>query len=407
MIKDRIENLLKSRRCTLLGVGPMSKNCVDATIELANDFQTPIMLIASRRQIDSQEFGGGYVNNWTTEEFSQYVIDNDKKGFVILARDHGGPWQNTQEKEKKLSFRKAMESCKKSYEADIKSGFEIIHIDPSEDIFGKSSVDQILDRVYELLDFCTSISKRHNKDIAFEIGTEEQSGGTNSKEELEYVLQKVLDFCNKNKIQKPSFIVIQTGTKVMETRNVGTFDWPLRIMGELPAEIQVPQMIELCNKYNIFMKEHNTDYLSDEALSWHPKFGIHAANVAPEFGVMETRSFMNLLETYKLEDLKQNFIDLAYKSQKWDKWLLPNSTTTKTDKAVIAGHYVFAKEEFKSIKQEAQSKIKDKNIDEFLKEQIKISIMRYLRAFRLLRLSNIYSNSPKPNFHLDAYGVNA
>jgi hypothetical protein len=377
----------------------MSKNCVDATIELANDFQTPIMLIASRRQIDSEEFGGGYVNNWTTEDYSQYVINNDKKGFVILARDHGGPWQNTLEKEQKLSLKKAMESCKRSYEADIKSGFEIIHIDPSEDIFGKSSVDQILDRVYELLDFCTSISKRHNKDIAFEIGTEEQSGGTNSKEELEYVLQKVLDFCGKNKIQKPTFIVIQTGTKVMETRNVGTFDWPLRIMGELPAEIQVPQMIDLCNKYNIFMKEHNTDYLSDEALSWHPKFGIHAANVAPEFGVEETKSFFHLLEKYKLNELKQEFIDLAYKSNKWDKWLLPNSVATVYDKAIIAGHYVFAKKEFQEIKNHAQKHIRDIDIDAYLKEQIKTSIIRYLRAFRLLGLSNLNSSSFKSNFH--------
>jgi hypothetical protein len=31
------------------------------------------MIIASRRQIDSKEFGGGYVNNWDTKRFSNYV----------------------------------------------------------------------------------------------------------------------------------------------------------------------------------------------------------------------------------------------------------------------------------------------------------------------------------------------
>ena len=56
----------------------------------------------------------------------------------------------------------------------------------------------------------------------------------------------------------------------METRNIGSFDLPLRIVGEIPAEIQVPKMIEICKKHHIFMKEHNTDYLSDVALSWHP-----------------------------------------------------------------------------------------------------------------------------------------
>ena len=54
MIRKKIEDLLNRRRCTLLGVGPMSVNCVDATIELANEHEIPIMLIASRRQIDSK-----------------------------------------------------------------------------------------------------------------------------------------------------------------------------------------------------------------------------------------------------------------------------------------------------------------------------------------------------------------
>ena len=51
----------------------MSLNVVDSSIELADKYKSPIMLIASRRQIDSDEFGGGYVNNWTTKNFSNYV----------------------------------------------------------------------------------------------------------------------------------------------------------------------------------------------------------------------------------------------------------------------------------------------------------------------------------------------
>ena len=104
MIHQRLETFLKKKRCTLLGVGPMSVNCVDAAIELANQHEVPILLIASRRQIDSEEFGGGYVNNWTTEQFASYVIDHDKKGKIFLARDHGGPWQNTKEKDLRLGF---------------------------------------------------------------------------------------------------------------------------------------------------------------------------------------------------------------------------------------------------------------------------------------------------------------
>ena len=35
MIKEKLQTYLNNHRCTLLGVGPMSKNCVDAAIELA------------------------------------------------------------------------------------------------------------------------------------------------------------------------------------------------------------------------------------------------------------------------------------------------------------------------------------------------------------------------------------
>lgn len=386
MIQRKLDSFMAKRRCTLLGVGPMSKNCVDVTIELANNYKIPLMLIASRRQIDSAHFGGGYVNNWTTEEYAKYVINNDKKGMTILARDHGGPWQNTKEKDQKLSLRQAMESAKKSFEDDIKSGFEIIHIDPSIDIHGQLTVDDILERVYELLDYCCEVARREKKNIIFEIGTEEQSGGTNTLEEFEYVLREIFRYCKKNKIQNPSFIVVQTGTKVMEMRNIGSLNSPFRIINELPAEIQIPKVVELCNKYNIFMKEHNTDYLSDEALKWHPKFGIHSANVAPEYGLVETKGLIKLLEENNMQKLADEFLKISFESNKWVKWMLPNTNATDRDKALIAGHYVFARPEIVDIKKKAQTQLKNINIDKYLKVKICDSIMRYLRNFRLLNL---------------------
>ena len=218
-----------------LGVGPMS--CVDAAIELANEYDVPLMLIASRRQIDSEDFGGGYVNNWTTDNFAQYVIDADKKGKVLLARDHGGPWQNDKEKDEGLSLRRAMESAKASYKADINAGFQVLHIDPSVDIHGIPSTDEVLDRVFELYEFCWSYAQQLGKEVIFEIGTEEQSGSTNTQEELD-TLSAMERFCDRNQLPRPTFVVIQTGTRVMETRNVGSFDTPIRVAEEIPAEIR-------------------------------------------------------------------------------------------------------------------------------------------------------------------------
>ena len=44
-------------------------------------------------------------------------------------------------------------------------------------------------------------------------------------------------FCEKNKLPKVTFVVIQSGTKVMETKNVGSFESPVRVEKEIPVEI--------------------------------------------------------------------------------------------------------------------------------------------------------------------------
>ena len=122
---------------------------------------------------------------------------------------------------------------------------------------------------------------------------------------------------------------------------MGSFESPLRIENELPVEIQLPKMIEICKKFRINMKEHNTDYLSNHSLSLHPKLGIHAANVAPEFGVVETLAFIDLLKKFKRYKFVDEFLEISYQSKKWEKWLVPGSKITKSEKAIISGHYIF------------------------------------------------------------------
>ena len=130
MLHSKLNNFLKFY---FFGV---RLNFVDEVCDIANE-HLPLMLIASRRQVDSQEMGGGYVNNWTTEDFARYVKKNDKKDLVLLSRDHGGPWQNNSEIEEKLNLEAAMKSAKNSFLTDIKSGFKVIHIDPSIDPYKK------------------------------------------------------------------------------------------------------------------------------------------------------------------------------------------------------------------------------------------------------------------------------
>jgi len=49
--------------------GPMSIEFIDAISSYSKSKKLEVMLIASRNQIECKEFGGGYVNNFTTEKF--------------------------------------------------------------------------------------------------------------------------------------------------------------------------------------------------------------------------------------------------------------------------------------------------------------------------------------------------
>ena len=144
-------------------------------------------------------------------------------------------------------------------------------------------------------------------DIAFEIGTEEQSASTNCLDEFEYSLNKITSFCSKNKLPLPFFVVAQTGTKVMEMKNIGSFECPVRVENEIPAEIQLPKVLEICKKFNVHMKEHNADYLSNESLYWS-KIGIQP-NVAPEFGVTESIAFLEILQLNNLTKWQMSLLN--------------------------------------------------------------------------------------------------
>ena len=372
---------------TNLAIGPMSKNCVDSVIEISDENKLVLTLIASRRQVEMEEYGGGYVNKWNTQSFSKYVKSKNKNKKILLARDHGGPWQNNIEIQKKFSLKKAMSTAKKSLKEDIDSGFKFLHLDPSIDPFVKKiKLNDAQERLFELLDFCDEYSKKKKIDIFYEIGTEEQSGTTVDFEEFEDNLITIFKFCKKNKIKKPTFTVVQTGTKVMEMKNVGSFDSPFRMENELPVEIQVPKVIEICNKHNIFLKEHNADYLSQEALKMHPKLGIHAINVAPEFGVEETKGLIHILRETQNNKLLEDFLELSYKSRKWKKWMLKNSNATDFEKSIISGHYVFSDPEFKQLEKKLTKSLDIKNIklDEYLRKRIKTKIYNYLNALNLI-----------------------
>lgn len=381
-IRNLIQNKYSPHRKTLLGAGPMSTNVIDAIIEEANLRRCSIALIPSRRQIEAAELGGGYVNNWSTEEFVKYVRLRDKRKLILLSRDHSGPWQYKESGANgiTLSHSEAMRESKFSLETDIRQGFDMLHIDPSKGFNYGRSEEEVEADIIELIDFCVSVK---GFGAEFEVGADEQSHQPDIVSVAEEKLRRVLSTLKSANLPMPVFYVLQTGTKVKELRNVGSFDSKFPVRGMLPPSVQLPEIIRMCGRNEVFLKEHNADYLSQRALDWHRRFGIHAANVAPEFGTVETKAILDLAKSIGDSEFVDYFSNLVLTEGKWRKWMVTESLASDYEKVIIAGHYHFAENEFQEQKSRLSVHLRKRGLDlnSFVIVKIRESLAKYLDAF--------------------------
>ena len=256
-----------------LGLGPMSVEIIDIVSDFAQLNKKNIMFIASRNQIDKKEFGGGYVNNFSTEEYSKYIRDKKNK-YIHLCRDHSGPL--LKDSEKKMSFSESLERTKESLKDDILNDFKLLHIDTSM-CKNKYKIAE------NLITFCDSVASKHKKKILYEFGTEEHG----TKVAIKKFENDAAFFSN---INNKMFLVGQTGSLIKEIYQVGEFD-----------TLIVKKLVNLSKKYNIFLKEHNCDYLSNLQIKERKNIGVNAINVAPELGYIQTKSTIYLANMFNIQ----------------------------------------------------------------------------------------------------------
>jgi thiamine kinase-like enzyme/dTDP-glucose pyrophosphorylase len=327
-------------------LGPMTKNVVDCVIDYANNTNTQFTFIPSRRQID---FDSGYVNNWTTAEFSSYV--RERSNNIFIERDHGGVNQGT-----------LIDDGVDSFYHDCRN-FDIIHIDPWKKY---SDYNDGLAETIRNIKYCYSI----NPNILYEIGTEEtiRKFDCNELEQFILDLKNNLDeniFCNIR------YLVIQCGTKLKECSNSGIYD-----------KEKLINMVKICNKYNLISKEHNGDWTSIGLIKEKFQLGLSCINIAPELGQIETSVILEQIYKSGKPEFFEELFQLCLQSNKWVKWVSNDFQPEQNKEKLIhiCCHYIFSNKEFKILK----NKVNDK-----MDELIKIKLFDKLRDYHSL-LDNYY-----------------
>lgn len=306
-------------------IGPMCKNVVDCVVKHSQKYF--IGLIPSRRQVD---YSGGYVNNWNTKNFSEYL----KNTKILLCRDHGGPKQGLEPDDGIKSF---LDDC---------DNLQLIHIDPFRD---SKSIYEAAEKTVYYIKMCFL----KNPNIFYEVGTEEAIFEY-KPQELNLFLLYLKKCLTDEEFLQIKYVVVQSGTLLdLSTRtNIGNFN-----------NARLINFIEVANEFGIMTKEHNGDYLIDSFdLETRYASGLDAINIAPEFGQIESEFYLEQCRGSYLFDI---LYEICYTSGKWKKWVSDVNRLSKEQIIITCCHYNLSNDCFQN-----KIKIHFPNCDKLIQKRI-------------------------------------
>ncbi|MGM9683690.1 MAG: hypothetical protein ACI3XQ_08830, partial [Eubacteriales bacterium] len=233
--------------------------------------------------------------------------------------------------------------------------------------------------------------------IGYEAGTEETNGGLTSVDAFGNFVEKLCARLSQKGLNPPEFVVGQTGTLTRLTENVGNYN--TESARRLSASAGI---------HGVGLKEHNGDYLSDSILLEHPVVDVTAMNVAPEFGVVETRAYFALADLEqrnipadKCSGSRRIITEYAVRSERWRKWMVGQDASASVEEiladseksaliADICGHYTY---EIPKVR-EAISLMSENlaglgvDADRYVIKKIKDSVDRYAFCFGMYGLTD-------------------
>jgi tagatose-1,6-bisphosphate aldolase non-catalytic subunit AgaZ/GatZ len=319
---SELEKLTGVKR-TIFAACPNSLSVITAALKTAKRCNAPVKFATTLNQVDLDK---GYTG-LTQPEFVRTVrlsAENlNVTSPVIIAIDHGGPWLKDQHKTEKWSYADTMSAVKKSFEAAIEAGYDLIHVDPTVDITlpenQNIAIEVVAERTIELILHTETFRRKNNYPrISYEVGTEEVHGGLARldifKKFLE-LLKTGLDQAGLTDVW-PCFIVGKVGTDLHTT----TFD-----------PVVARELTRIAKSYGSLIKGHYSDNVTNPEA--YPASGMGAANIGPEFTEMEYNGLLELEQIQRVlinkgkiarpalitEQLRESVI----RSGRWKKWLQP------------------------------------------------------------------------------------
>jgi tagatose-1,6-bisphosphate aldolase non-catalytic subunit AgaZ/GatZ len=319
---------------TLFAACPNSISAIKASLRSAKRNNAPIKFAATLNQVDDDR---GYTGLNQYEFVKLLKLEAEAINFtgpIIAAIDHGGPWLKDIQSVEKWDTERAMNAVKKSFENAILAGYDLIHVDPTVDIFVPKGeiidIHLVVKRTVELILHTETFIKENNlAPISYEVGTEEVHGGLANDDTFETFLMELKKGLKEVGLENvwPIFIVGKVGTDLHTT----TFD--VDVSKKLAMKVA---------KYGSFIKGHYTDDVTNPEM--YPATGIGAANVGPEFTIAEYEALIEIEQkekqlfddgkVAKLSDMKNTLWRLVDESNRWKKWLQPEEVGQKLDELV-------------------------------------------------------------------------
>lgn len=401
-ILKRIDELAKQdgTNRTIFAACPNSISVIKAALRSAKRWNSPIKFATTLNQVDLDR---GYTNLNQTEFVNSIKLEAGRMNLdvpVIVAVDHGGPWLKDLHTNQKWSFDRSFEAVKKSFEASVEAGYDLIHVDPTIDITLPSEqfidIETVASRTLDLIEHTENFRKSGGYPyIAYEVGTEEVHGGLADMATFRKFLELLKMGLAKRGLKEvwPCLVVGKVGTDLHTT----TFD------PEVARELT-----RVAREYGSVIKGHYSDGVTNPEA--YPLSGMGGANVGPEFtiseyfGLMELehieKKYFNAGKIARLSEIGNILYYSVIESGRWKKWLqsgedsvnFENISLERQEWLISTGcRYIWQNAEVLASRAQLYSNLESLGIlaEEIVLSKIECAMDKYFAAFNLRDLNDL------------------